>query len=91
MHTNWRLIGRTISELQVNRNLKWVSWIGYDPDPKWYPTGYLENAPLALRAFHEQYSNKPGSPVRLDIWLKVAKEGGFVEDHKEDRVPATNA
>uniref|UniRef100_A0A093X6N5 tRNA pseudouridine synthase B n=1 Tax=Talaromyces marneffei PM1 TaxID=1077442 RepID=A0A093X6N5_TALMA len=68
-----------------------VGWLGRDPDPKWYPAGYLKNAPLALKAFHDANPKAPGPPERLREWIEAAEEDWYVQDTDEDDIPVTDA
>ncbi|EEA26621.1 retrovirus polyprotein, putative [Talaromyces marneffei ATCC 18224] len=68
-----------------------VGWLGRDPDPKWYPAGYLKNAPLALKAFHNANPKAPGPPERLREWIEAAEEDRYVQDTDEDDIPVTDA
>ena len=47
-----------------------VQWVGYDPDPTWYPASNFKNSPLLLRDFHSNYPNKPGPPRDLYDWVQ---------------------
>jgi hypothetical protein len=42
-----------------------VNWLGYDPDPEWYPTSNFLGSLYKLREFHTLYSKLPGPPRRL--------------------------
>ncbi|ELR08855.1 hypothetical protein GMDG_08665 [Pseudogymnoascus destructans 20631-21] len=42
-----------------------VSWVGYDPDPEWYPASNFMNSPQKLREFHTEYPDLPGPPQEL--------------------------
>jgi hypothetical protein len=90
-HSEWE-IEKVLASRIMWRKLRYrVSWLGRDPDPKWYPAGYLKNAPLALKAFHDANPDSPGPPVRLQEWLQAADEDRFVEDQVDDDVPVTDA
>ncbi|KAE8555298.1 hypothetical protein EYB25_003846 [Talaromyces marneffei] len=68
-----------------------VGWLGRDPNPKWYPAGYLKNAPLALKAFHDANPKAPGPLERLREWIEAAEEDRYVQDTDEDDIPVTDA
>ena len=36
-----------------------VQWVGYPPDPTWYPSHNFDNAPDILNDFHTRYLAKP--------------------------------
>ncbi|EED18927.1 retrotransposon polyprotein, putative [Talaromyces stipitatus ATCC 10500] len=61
-----------------------VAWIGYDPDPQWYPARNFKNAPAKLREFHAAYPDKPGPPRRLQEWLDAADRDEFLPDEDDD-------
>ncbi|EED18987.1 conserved hypothetical protein [Talaromyces stipitatus ATCC 10500] len=53
-------------ELRINGQSEWeIERVGRDPDPKWYPAGYLKNAPLALKAFYDSNLKAAGPPIQL--------------------------
>lgn len=64
-----------------------VQWIGYDPDPKWYPAQNLKNAPHRLRDFHTEYPNRPGPPRHLDYWLHCYENDEDAKDQDDDNFP----
>ena len=39
-----------------------VKWTNLDHDPVWYDPEGFKGAPHKLKAFHDQYPNKPGLP-----------------------------
>jgi len=47
-----------------------VHWMGYDPDPTWYPAWNFVGSPYKLREFHDRYPNQPGPPKYLDEWME---------------------
>jgi transposase InsO family protein len=47
-----------------------VSWVGYDPDPTWYPAWNFVGSPHLIKEFYELYPTKPGLPKHLDEWLE---------------------
>ena len=64
-----------------------VQWRGWDPDPEWYPASNFQNAPAALRRFHNEYPDRTGPPARLNEWLLAAAEDRFAEPHPDDDRP----
>jgi hypothetical protein len=46
-----------------------VHWMGYDPDPAWYPAWNFVGCPQKLKEFHGQYPGQPGPPKYLDEWM----------------------
>jgi hypothetical protein len=55
----------------VRNKLKYqVSWLGYDPDPEWYPASNFIGSPLKLQEFHDKYPDLPGPPRALPEWVK---------------------
>jgi Chromo (CHRromatin Organisation MOdifier) domain len=58
------------SRLSRNTLQYQASWIGYDPDPTWYPAWNFTGSPHLIREFHEAYPTKPGPPKYLDEWLE---------------------
>ncbi|EED15979.1 conserved hypothetical protein [Talaromyces stipitatus ATCC 10500] len=55
-----RIIASRISRKKLQYQ---IDWVGRDPDPKWYLAGYLKNAPLALKAFHDGNPKAAGPPI----------------------------
>ncbi|ELR08018.1 hypothetical protein GMDG_02856 [Pseudogymnoascus destructans 20631-21] len=53
-----------------------VSWVGYDPDPEWYPASNFMNSPHKLREFHTEYPELPGPPQELLGWVSAGKARG---------------
>jgi hypothetical protein len=47
-----------------------ASWIGYDPDPTWYPAWNFVGSPHLVKEYHDLYPTKPGPPKYLDEWLE---------------------
>ena len=47
-----------------------VHWMGYDPDPTWYPAWNFVGSPYKLREFHDRYPNQPSPPKYLDEWME---------------------
>jgi hypothetical protein len=90
-HVEWEIEKILASRISRKKLQYRVSWVGRDPDPRWYPAGYLKNAPLALKAFHDESPRAKGPPVRLSEWIKAANEDRFVEDHEEDDTPLSDA
>ena len=81
VHSEWE-IDQVLASRIMWRKLRYrVSWLGRDPDPKWYPAGYLKNAQLALKAFHDANPEAPGPPRRLHEWLEAAErhKSGYQE------------
>jgi len=58
------------SRLSRNTLQYQVSWVGYDPDPTWYPAWDFVGSPQLLKEFHEAYPTRPGPPKYLDEWLE---------------------
>jgi transposase InsO family protein len=48
-----------------------VKWVGHDPDPTWYKASNFMGAPHKLRAYYEQYPNRPGPPRALEKWIEA--------------------
>lgn len=59
-----------------------VSWVGYDPDPEWYPAINFRNSPHKLREFHAEYPQLPGPPRELDGWLTEGSTGNQDYGHE---------
>lgn len=90
-HSEWE-VDKVLASRVMWKKLRYrISWLGRDPDPKWYPAGYLKNAPLALKAFHDANPQVAGPPVRLGEWIKAAEEDHFVEDNENDDIPVVDA
>jgi hypothetical protein len=85
-------IERVLASRILRKKLQYrVSWVGRDPDPKWYPASYLKNAPLALKTFHDGNPKAKGPPIRLREWIEAADEDRFAEDHVDDDAPVSDA
>lgn len=61
-----------------------VSWVGFDPDPEWYPAANFENSPHKIREFHAEYPNLPGPPRDLPRWITAWETGESNYDHRKD-------
>ncbi|ELR09893.1 hypothetical protein GMDG_04371 [Pseudogymnoascus destructans 20631-21] len=61
-----------------------VSWVGYDPDPEWYPASNFMNSPHKLREFHKEYPDLPGPPQELVGWV-TAWEAGEEQNYDHGR------
>ncbi|ELR03440.1 hypothetical protein GMDG_08909, partial [Pseudogymnoascus destructans 20631-21] len=59
-----------------------VSWVGYDPDPEWYPASNFKNSPYKIREFHAEYPNLPGPPQDLPGWITEWETGKPSYDHE---------
>jgi hypothetical protein len=64
-----------------------VSWIGYDPDPTWYPAWNFVGCPQKLQEFHNKYPNQPGPPKYLDEWTKCWGTDNQPAKHKDKNAP----
>jgi hypothetical protein len=45
-----------------------VSWVGRDPDPKWYRASDFRSAPHIIRDFHGEHPNAELSLNRLPVY-----------------------
>lgn len=60
----------------VRKTLKYqASWVGYDPDPAWYPASNFMGSPHKLRDFHERNPTEPGPPRMLQQWIEAWEQG----------------
>lgn len=64
-----------------------VSWVGWDPDPEWYPAENFRNSPLALKVYHDRYPAHAGPPVRLQQWIEAALTNEPAQAHVDDNMP----
>ena len=64
-----------------------VSWIGYDPDPAWYPAWNFVGSPQKLKEFHEKYPEQPGPPKYLDEWIKCWDSDNEPLEHRDKNAP----
>jgi hypothetical protein len=64
-----------------------VSWVGYDPDPEWYPASNFMSSPYKLSQFHQEYPHLPGPPKRLAEWVQEWEKGTENYDHLKDDSP----
>jgi hypothetical protein len=64
-----------------------VSWVGYDPDPEWYPASNFIGAPHKIRDFHQEYPQLPGPPRNLPEWIKAWENEEEDYDHLADNRP----
>ena len=69
-----------------NRLYYCVKWTNLDHDPVWYDPEGFKGAPRKLKAFHNQYPNKPGLPQHLTDWIHCYEEGTDPEDHWDDNL-----
>jgi RNase H-like domain found in reverse transcriptase/Reverse transcriptase (RNA-dependent DNA polymerase)/Integrase zinc binding domain len=69
-----------------NRLYYRVKWTNLDHDPVWYDPEGFKGAPHKLKAFHDQYPNKPGPPRYLTDWIRCYKEGTDPEDRWDDNL-----
>jgi hypothetical protein len=59
----------------VRKQLRYkIQWKGYDIDADEYLPEDLNHAPLALKAFHDEYPDLPGPPRNLQYWLDCAEK-----------------
>jgi len=81
-------VGQILSSRILRGKLYYkVEWKGWDPDDQWYPASNFKNAAIILRRFHEQYPDEAGPPVRIESWIRCAKEDKFDKDHADDNKP----
>lgn len=60
---------------------------GLGPRPKVVASGRLQDSPMRIRKFHRENPDKPGPPVRLEIWEKNWLEDMEQVDHADDDKP----
>ncbi len=73
--TEWEL-EEILAVKLVRKTLKYrASWVGYDPDPAWYPASNFMGSPHKLREFHERNPNEPGPPRMLQKWIEAWEQG----------------
>ena len=65
-----------------------ADWIGYDKDDTWYPASDFRHAPTVVQAFHTEFPNAAGPPVRLQLWLSSAADDKDVPDHPDNDKPS---
>ena len=66
-----------------------VAWKGWDlEDDKWYYADDFKNAATLLKAYHDEYPEKAGPPIRLKQWLEAVENDDFDPSHADDNVPA---
>jgi len=65
-----------------------VKWVGLDHDLEWYDPKGFKGAPHKLKAFHDQYPNKPGLPCYLTDWIRCYENGIDPEDRWDDNLLA---
>lgn len=69
----------------VRKQLRYrVQWVGYDTDADEYLPEDLNHAPLALKAFHDEYPDLPGPPKNLGYWLTCALEDKWPAKRRND-------
>ena len=61
-----------------------VSWIGYDPDPKWYPAFNFIGLLHKIRDFHANNLQLLGPFRRLAEWITAWESGQEDYDHLAD-------
>jgi hypothetical protein len=68
-----------------------VQWLGYDPDPEWYPAWNLVGSPHKLKQFHDKNLEKPGPPKYLDEWLAgwSNHDDILITPHRDKNAPVT--
>ena len=72
----------------VRGSLKYrVSWVGYDPDPAWYPAWNFTGSPRKLKEFHDAYPGRPGPPKYLDEWLECWHTDKDPVEHRDKNAP----
>jgi hypothetical protein len=69
-----------------NRLYYRVKWVGFDHDPVWYDPEGFKGSPRKLKAFHDQYPNKPGPPRHLTDWIRCYENGIEPEDRPDDNL-----
>ena len=81
-------IEKILASRKRGRRLQYrASWVGHDPDPKWYNASNFKGAPHRLRDFHRNYPARPGPPRRLDHWLKCWEDEVEPEVYEDDDLP----
>ena len=69
----------------VRKQLRYkVQWVGHDVDVDEYLPEDLNYAPIALKAFHDEYLEKPGPPRNLQYWLDYALKDTWLEGRRDD-------
>jgi len=72
----------------VGNTLKYrASWVGHDPDPRWYPASNFMGSPHKLRDFHLAYPKRPGPPRNLSAWITAWENGEDDLNHLQDNKP----
>jgi hypothetical protein len=62
-------------------------WVGWDPDPEWYPASDFKGATAKLRQYHDENPGQAGPPVRLQAWADEAENDLDPVDHPDDEKP----
>jgi hypothetical protein len=70
-----------------NRLQYQASWVGYDPDPEWYPASNFMGSPHKIRDFHQEYPQLPGPPRNLAEWVQAWERDEEVPSHLQDDRP----
>jgi len=71
----------------VRKQLRYrVQWVGYDIDADEYLPEDLNHAPIALKAFHDEYPDLPGPPKNLDYWLECAYTDTWPTKRRNDNL-----
>jgi len=66
-----------------------TSWVGYDPDPSWYPASNFIGSPSKLQEFHNGNPKAPGPPRKLSEWTQAWISGQEDYSHLADDYPVT--
>ena len=54
-------VEKILDSRQYRRKLQYrVAWVGYPPDPAWYPATNFDNVKELIDEFHIAYPDKPG-------------------------------
>lgn len=85
----WEVSRVISSKLAYRKLLYQVDWLGWDPDPTWYPASNFKNSALLLKQYHDDNPTKPGPPKRLRSWLDANEKDEDHVIHKDDELPAT--
>jgi len=76
-----RILGVRVLRKQLRYR---VQWVGHDVDMDEYLPEDLNHAPIALRAFYDEYPDKPGPPRNLNYWLECALNDKWPEKRRDD-------
>ncbi|KFY69164.1 hypothetical protein V498_10516 [Pseudogymnoascus sp. VKM F-4517 (FW-2822)] len=61
-----------------------VSWVGYDPDPEWYPASNFKHSPYKIREFHAEYLDLLGPLRDLLAWVAEGEAGETSYNHRTE-------